>query len=160
FGDAAPALPLDDEWRLDEPLTSDGHMRVVARGYGASAQRIVSFLVARGRFFATDDLAVRLACKAAVEPSAQGRLRLLARRAEIGTLSASLVHELASIIQGLHVSLYKLGSFVRKHARGDDDALANLNDACAASDRVISLYRAMRMFVQSSETRRRRCALG
>ena len=132
FRDRAAAAALGEPWTLDEPLTPDGTVRVTARGDGACAREIVLALVARARRWTGEDLATQLARRAAVDTEARDRLRALSRRAEVGGMTGSFVHELATVLTCLQHNLDALEAEARGRDAGTD---VLLDEALSATGR-------------------------
>lgn len=148
-------------WYLDLPITSDGSLRLVAEGSGEVAKDIVDYLAARALHWSTEDTATRLAKNANLSAEAKQRLQAVSRRATLGTMTAALVHELASMVQSLQGSLFELEDFVRDAAEKDKDpdVVETLETAVETSSRMVALFRATRTFVRSGDAAHRPCAV-
>ncbi len=138
-----------DDWTLDESLTADGATRVRARGIGEKTHEIVSFMVKRARRWSEEDTTTRLARRATADPEARERLSAVSRRATLGAMTASLVHELASVVQSMQGSLHELDFLARERLQDDAEAIECLDNANETARRILSLFRAMRSFVRS-----------
>jgi C4-dicarboxylate-specific signal transduction histidine kinase len=148
-------------WYLDLPITSDGSARLVAEGCGAVAKDIVDYLAGRALHWSSEDAATRLAKNAYASTEAQHRLQAVSRRATLGTMTAALVHELASMVQTLQGSLFELEDFVLDAAerKEDPDVIETLETAVETSSRMVALFRATRTFVRSGDAAHRPCAV-
>ncbi|RMH36239.1 MAG: hybrid sensor histidine kinase/response regulator [Deltaproteobacteria bacterium] len=156
----AGALPDSDEhdadWAVDEPIAADQSVRVRAVGQGDLAKEIALFLVKQAQRWATEDRATRLARRAASNASARARLTDVSRRATLGAMTASLVHELASLVLCLQASQFELED-MRDDLAAFPDVLRALDDMDHTTRRIRDLFEAMRRFVRSQNVGHRRC---
>lgn len=150
--------PPADGWVIDERLSTDQLCRLRVRGRGDTAAQIVRFLAGRALAWASDDPATRLARKASRDPYARNRLSTVSRQAALGTMTASLVQELASVVQTLQSSLYEIEDVVKRECP-TPDALDALDAASETSRRMLSLFRAMRGFVRNGDLNHRPCVI-
>jgi len=142
------------EWRIDLPIDHGSSMRLIVHGTGSIAYDIVDYLAMRARHWSSQDTATRLAKKASDSPQAREKLIAVTRRATLGTMTAALVHELASMVQGLQGALFEIEDFVRAKAdqEEDEEVIETLEHATETSDQMIALFRAMRTFVRSGDS--------
>lgn len=108
----------------------------------------------------TEDIetsAIRLARLAGVDVEARLKLLALGRQASLGAMSSALVHELASSVQALDLSLSDVDDFVRRTATDAPGVIESLDAVRDAGARVESLFRALRTFVQTGHPNRRPC---
>jgi len=149
-------------WNVDLPISYDGTIRLVASGNGSIARDIVDYLATRALHWSSEDTATRLAKTASDSPQAREKLSAVTRRATLGTMTVALVHELASMVQGLQGALFELEDFVRDTATKEEDpeVIDTLENAVEVSSRMVSLFRAMRTFVRSGDAVHRPCQVG
>tara|TARA_R110002073_G_scaffold140253_11_gene290922 strand:+ start:16910 stop:18412 length:1503 start_codon:yes stop_codon:yes gene_type:complete len=161
-GTIPPAGSREGAWDVDLPISYDGTMRLVARGKGSVARDIVGYIATRALHWSSEDSAIRLAKSASDSPQAREKLSAVTRRATLGTMTVALVHELASMVQGLQGALFELEDFVRDTATKEEDpeVIDTLENAVEVSSRMVSLFRAMRTFVRSGDAIHRPCGVG
>ncbi len=149
-------------WNVDLPISYDGTIRLLARGMGSVARDIVDYLATRALHWSSEDAATRLAKSASDSPQAREKLSAVTRRATLGTMTVALVHELASMVQGLQGALFELEDFVRDTASKEEDpeVVDTLENAVEVSSRMVALFRAMRTFVRSGDAVHRPCGVG
>lgn len=154
-------LASQEDWSLSKDLTSDGSVVLLAQGSAGSASDIVEYLASRARQWSTEDSATRLARRANTNPEAKERLNAVSRRATLGTMTAALVHDLASVVQSLQGSMFELEDFIRETATREDDeeVVDTLENAVETCSRMVALFRAMRTFVRSGEVNHRPCTV-
>lgn len=150
-----------NSWILDLEVSTDKQLVLRAMGRGRVAKDIVAYLASRALHWNTKDPALRLAQLAHSNQHAQEQLTAVSRRATLGTMTTALVHELASMVQGLQGSLYHMEDFIRETANKehDEDVIETLETAVDTSARMVSLFRAMRTFVRSGDTAHRPCTI-
>lgn len=160
----AGSLPAEtstarSSWSVDLPISYDGSVRMAAHGTGSISRDIVDYLATRALHWSSEDTATRLAKKASESPQAREMLNTVTRRATLGTMTVALVHELASMVQGLQGALFELEDFIRETAKKEEDPeiVDTLENAVEVSSRMVALFRAMRTFVRSGDTVHRPC---
>ncbi|MCP4448372.1 MAG: response regulator [Myxococcales bacterium] len=148
-------------WNVDLPITFDGSIRLISHGQGNIARDIVDYLATRALHWNSEDTATRLAKTASDSQQAMEKLSAVTRRATLGTMTVALVHELASMVQGLQGALFELEDFVRDTAtrEKDPEVVDTLENAVEVSSRMVSLFRAMRTFVRSGDAIHRPCRI-
>ncbi len=133
-------------WVLDEPLTPDGGVRLEVRGRSPSTQAFAQALVARARRRCADAPALRIAAAAGSDERARAQLLAMARRADVGAMSAAVMHELASLLQ--HFSMLSLDLEPLADLHADQPNIAeSIRGARDASERILVLFRNLRMFI-------------
>ncbi len=155
------APPDSKHWNVDLAISSDGQLRLLAMGRGMVAKEIVSYIASRALHWNQEAPAVRMAQRAHSNKEVKERLNTVSRRATLGTMTTALVHELASMVQGLQGALYHMEDFIREAAKEteDEEVLETLENAVETSSRMVSLFRAMRTFVRSGDTAHRPCSV-
>jgi len=149
------------EWRLDDLLTVDSAAHIEVRGGGTGGKQVAQVLVSRARRWAGEDPAVLLARRASIDSEARNRLMALTRRAALGSMAASVYHEIASVFQGLQISLDDLSlPPVRKLLQADPETQESLDQACELADRAVALFRSLRNFMHSGPPEHRRQDVG
>jgi CheY-like chemotaxis protein len=83
----------------------------------------------------------------------------LAWRGALGGMAGACLHEMASVLQCLQFSLVEVEATVRGHAGFGPAAIEPLDDACAATERVLMLFRSARTFLTPGDRGRRRCSI-
>ncbi len=149
------------QWILDTEISQDKQLSLRATGRGQVAKEIVGYLATRALHWSQKDPALRLAQLAHTNQQAQELLNTVSRRATLGTMTTALVHELASMVQGLQGALYHMEDFIRETAKSDEDedVIETLENAVETSSRMVALFRAMRTFVRSGDSVHRPCAV-
>jgi len=149
------------EWILEDTLTADGASHVQIRGTGSGGKQVAQVLVSRARRWAGEDPAVLLARRASIDVEARNRLMALTRRAALGSMAASVYHEIASVFQGLQISLDELSlPPVRQMLAADPDTQESLDQACLLADRAVALFSSLRNFMHSGPPEHRRHEVG
>ncbi len=152
-------VATEGSWSVDMPISRDGCLRLLAQGSGSIARDIVDYLASRALHWSSEDTATRLAKKASDSAQAREKLNAVTRRATLGTMTVALVHELASMVQGLQGALFELEDFIRDTATKEEDpeVIDTLEHAVETSTRMVALFRAMRTFVRSGDATHRPC---
>lgn len=136
-------------WRidepLDEPLQGGGGVRLEAHGRSLGAHGFALALVERARRWLAQAPALRLAA-ASGDDRARQQLYTLARRADVGAMSASVMHELASLLQHFSMVAFDLEPLALAHAQ-EPEVIESIRGARDASERILSLFRQLRTFV-------------
>ena len=136
-------------WYVDLPLDFEGELRLRARGITEASRQLVQYLAHRAQ----------RACgvlEARIQPLTGGlhngdRMNQLVRQATLGALTSSLLHDLASTMQGLTAALEAIGEI-----GGDQPELADaVSDAHAAGDEAVQLFVQMRKFIRDGEVTRK-----
>jgi signal transduction histidine kinase/FixJ family two-component response regulator len=139
-------VPRDGSgWCLDLPLDADGDLRLRACGDGESARQLVAYMAHRAQ----------RRCgvfEAPVAPVQGGlgngtRINQLMRQATLGALTSSLLHDLASTMQTLSVSLGEV-SLIAGQVPGLADAVA---EASGAGEEAVQLFVQMRRFMRDGD---------
>lgn len=147
-------VPVDidaDGWYLDVGLDSEGQLRLRTRGVGDSARQLVTYIAHRAQRRG-GVIEARLApVRNLVGPGA-ARTNMLMRQAALGTLSSSLLHDLASLIQTLTIALGEV-AMVTEDQPGVQQALS---DANSAGTEMTQLFVEMRKFIRDGEVSLRR----
>jgi len=155
----AEGVAAGASWSIDEPIAEEGAARLVAQGDGASARDIVMFLCARARRWDQDDDTAKLARCAATDPVARTRLEGVTRRAVLGELASSVMHEMASLAQAIWGVVDELVEVVNERSGGDPETAELAADAERLSAQIVALFCAMRTFTKSGELRARVCSV-
>jgi signal transduction histidine kinase/DNA-binding NarL/FixJ family response regulator len=155
LGERPPSQPLaktdSNEWSMDIPLDGDGQLRMRARGVGDSSRQLVSYIAHRAQRRG-GLIEARLApVRSLVGPTA-ARTNMLMRQAALGTLSSSLLHDMASMIQTLTIALGEVALFTD----GIPGANQAITDANAAGHEMVQLFVEMRKFIRDGEVALRR----
>jgi signal transduction histidine kinase len=140
-----------DAWSLDIPLDSDGDLRLRARGMGDSARQLVSYIAHRGQR-RNGLIEARLAPVRSLIGPGGARTNMLMRQAALGTLSSSLLHDMASLIQTLTIALGEVSMQV-EDLPAVNQAIA---DANTAGNEMVQLFVEMRKFIRDGEVALRR----
>ncbi len=134
-------------WFLELPLDAEGELCLRARGLTESARALIRYMAHRAQR-ACGVLEARI-----VEANASGsRINRLMRQATLGALTSSLLHDLASTMQGLTAALAGAMALVEDGEPGLEEAIA---DANATGDEVIQLFVQMRKFIRDGEVARK-----
>jgi C4-dicarboxylate-specific signal transduction histidine kinase len=147
-------------WVLEEELLPGGVLRASGAGIGEPARRAALALVERARRWAKDDVASRLARGAMSSAEARRRLLAVARRANVGTMAAGIVHGLASLVQHFHIAAFALEPLMREYAARDPQLHADLQAATSAGAQMAELLRTLRAFVASGAPTIERLGVG
>jgi C4-dicarboxylate-specific signal transduction histidine kinase len=145
-------------WRLDEPLAQDGGVTLEVHGRGAGARAFAHALARRAHRWFADAPAVRLFSAAGADARAREQLMAMARRADVGAMSASVMHELASLLQHFSMLAHDLAPLARAHAQ-DPEVAESIRQAREASERILVLFRHLRSFVSGKRPSAERLAV-
>jgi signal transduction histidine kinase len=140
-------LPGGRGWYLDIALDAAGSLRLRARGLIDSAREIVQYMAHRAqRTFGV--LQARLDTLRVPARNGGAPLNQLMRQATLGALSASLLHDLASMMQMMTVALDNVAQYAGTGGRELDDAV---REASAAGSEAVQLFTQMRKFIRQGE---------
>ncbi len=131
-------------WRVDLPLDAEGELRLQARGTTEAARQLISYMAHR----AQRRCGVLEARVQALSSNGGGnRVNRLMRQATVGAMTASLLHDLASMMQSLSAALCDIMSTAGE-VPGLRDAVF---DVCMAGDEAFQLFVQTRKFIRGSE---------
>lgn len=157
FGPRIALGSVGDAWVIDDALDHEGSLRLRARGAGRDAFDLTSRVLEHTRRWTAQPAIARMARAATYDEGAQSQLLTLVRRADLGAMSASLVHELASMIQHFSSLVAELEPLIEAHPEEGAYAAEALRTASEASGRILTLFKHMRAFVHSGELAHRPC---
>jgi signal transduction histidine kinase len=140
-------------WLLDEPLERDGGVRLEIQGRQAATRAFAEALCERARRWFAEAPALRLAAAAGGDDRARQQLLAMARRADVGAMSASVMHELASLLQHFSMLALDLEPLALAHAQ-DPEIVESIRGAHDASERILGLFKQLRAFVSGKRPRR------
>jgi signal transduction histidine kinase/DNA-binding response OmpR family regulator len=143
------------DWRIDQAMTSDGKVRTLASGFGATSHAITVFLVQRAARWSGDNGAPNVIKLALADPVARAQLFGLNRRATLGAMTASITHELASLVQNVQLCVGDLAPTIE--SGGDADLQDSMAGAIESSQRLVNLYRSLRNYIHSGEANPVQC---
>lgn len=141
--DAAGQRP---DWIVDELLGASDGPRATVEGLGHSAEQLTRVLVEHARHWVSQDPMSQLVRRASVDPAAQQHLLALARRASVGTMAASMHHELASLLNIVLFGLEELSPLVHD-CHTDEGQIESLEHSIDATKRAVALFSAIRSYV-------------
>lgn len=131
-------------WYVDLPLDAEGELRLQARGTTEAARQLISYMAHR----AQRRCGVLEARVQALPANGSGnRVNRLMRQATVGAMTASLLHDLASMMQSLSGALCDIMSTAGE-VPGLRDAVF---DVCMAGDEAFQLFVQTRKFIRGSE---------
>jgi signal transduction histidine kinase len=140
-------------WWLDEPLERDGGVRLEVQGQRAPTRAFAEALSERARRWFAEAPALRLAAAAGGDDRARQQLLTMARRADVGAMSASVMHELASLLQHFSMLAHDLEPLALAYAK-DPEIIESIRGAREASERILGLFKQLRAFVSGKRPRR------
>lgn len=146
-------------WRLTLPIDPDAGLEVRARGEGATSEQIFRFMVVTAARWCEADSVTRLVRRATAHSDSGERLAAMSRRASIGTMTGALIHEIAGIVQILQMHLTELDDGVRQKFAPESYTVESLDAMGVASERMMSLFDALRRFVRQGLSSRRLCSV-
>lgn len=157
-GDPEAGETVGEEWELRGTLPGAEPIEIDAKGTGDHSRETLELLLERTRHWLGQNPLSKLARRAAVEPDARERLMGVARRATVGQMAASMMHELASIVQAMQFSMADIVARANDVCPGED-LNHDLSTVTKSSHRIVTLFSAMRRFVRSGDAALMQCRL-
>lgn len=90
-----------------------------------------------------------LSRRADADPAARTQLAALARRAALGTMTAAMVHDVASIVQGLQCALDEIHFLLADQVEASPELREAVGNGNEMSTRMLNLFHAMSHFLRS-----------
>ncbi|HUH01669.1 MAG TPA: sensor histidine kinase [Kofleriaceae bacterium] len=83
------------------------------------------------------------------DSTTRSQLAALERRAAVGTMTAALVHDIASIVQGAQCAMEEIQFLLEDHAQGTPELREAIGNGAELSSRMLNLFHAMSHFLRS-----------
>ncbi len=139
-------------WVVERELVESTTVRV--GGDAGPSRPVVTSLIDRACLWAREDNTTRLARKAAVDEGTRDRLRKITRWASLGAMMSTLMHDMATVVQGLDYSVSFLEDCledIEVKSEELDDAMSSVQEF---SRRMSRMFHATRGFVRSGQVNR------
>jgi two-component system sensor histidine kinase HydH len=133
-------------WTYELVIDAGADVRVCARGEGVAAREAIAMIAHRARRRAAQLRAVGAAPPPSMRAKAAGKHELL-RKAAVGSLTAILLHDVASSMQGLQATVDVLCEIAGDSPELEDAA----KDVAAAGHAAIASFLAIRKFIRTGE---------
>ena len=148
FAGKPPAPEAGVEWRLEEPISACGTLRVTATGRGEGARVVAARMIDQACRVLSEDAMARLWRIASLDSRSREQVLALLRQASLGTMAGALMHELASVVVAIQAAVSELGELAGPYLIDEPGGPECLEDAATSSERLLDLFRSMRAFLQ------------